>query len=96
MYYIYEVLLNNKRIYIGMTKDVKRRTYQHNYHYNKGTKKSLYDYIRSHQFNDKIELIIIYSYPTKIDCKRREALIILQDYFGSKELYQKPPAISGR
>ena len=95
-YYIYSILYENKCVYVGMTKDIKRRQQTHNYLYKKGKKKLLYDFLRENGFNEKIELIITKSFSTKTEAKRWECFIILGDHFGLKQLRQVPPKISDR
>lgn len=95
MNYVYTISDNDIVIYIGRTNNIKHRTYQHNYLYKKGQKKALYDYLKSIGFSDSIELNIVYK-GSKIDCKRYEMKLILEDYFGDKNLKQKVPSISDR
>lgn len=80
-------------VYIGRTVDVKRRQAEHNRMFKIGKSKVLYDYLRDINFDSKIELIQIAEFKSKTDAKRYEMLLILQDYFGIKELKQSVPQI---
>ena len=56
--YIYKILVHDK-IYIGSTKNIKRRTYQHNYQLKKKFQISnIYKYAIHHNIN-KLDLIIL-------------------------------------
>lgn len=95
-YVVYVILNNFIPIYVGYTGSLKTRQYQHNRLFNNGYKKDLYSYLRDINFKDKIELIPIKEFKKKIDAKRWECLMIIQDYFGDKVLKQKVPNISDR
>lgn len=94
-YKVYYIKHNDMIVYIGRTDNIKRRTYQHNYHYKKGKENQLYNYLRLNEV-EVIELVIIESYKNKADSKRLEMYLILDDYFNGKELQQKVPSISDR
>ena len=81
-------------LYIGRTNDLKKRQYDHNRLLNNGYKKDLYNYLRLHFDNFKIELVSLYHYNKKIDSKRKEMQLILNSYFSnSHTLIQKIPNI---
>lgn len=94
-YFVYEILFNGDRIYVGQTNDMKKRTYQHNYQLKKGKDKELYNFLRNNNIKE-ITLKDLYCYEKRADAKRREALIILNDYFGANSLMNKIPNISDR
>jgi len=90
-------------LYYGHTKDLKRRTYQHQYSFRKLHKKPLYDYLHSIDYTEEdIILIPLFEYKTKAQAKRKEIFLILSDYFSNEDekleinLYQKIPNISDR
>ena len=93
---VYTVVYNLIPIYIGYTGVLKARQYQHNRLFKKGYKKELYTFLRSVGFEGEIELIPIKAFKTKIEAKRWECYMILQDYFGNLTLKQKVPNISDR
>jgi len=93
-FYVYSILYRNKMIYVGHTNDIVIRQKQHNYLYKKGNNKPLYNYLRQVVgFDQKIELIVIGVYESRVEAKRREMFIILTDYFDKKKLKQKVPSI---
>jgi len=80
--------------YIGRTNDLERREKQHNYLcFKKQTKKQLYQEIRNYPITD-IKLQRVKSFQSKVDAKRWECYLILNDYFGKKLLWQRVPRIS--
>jgi len=81
MYSVYKIEVNGVCLYIGHSKDLKRREYQHNYLYKKGAKKALYDYLRECEYEGYIELIEIGRYKKKVEAKRYEMYLILQYLF---------------
>lgn len=96
MHCVYLLKENEKIIYVGYTNNIKNRLYLHNYHLQKGTKKILYDYLRQQDISkiDKLEIIFCGS---KVECKRYEAMLILQDHFSpNPQLKQQIPKISDR
>jgi len=102
---VYKIEVNNVIKYIGYTNNLKRREKEHiraiynikNIAYNK----EFYKYYRE-VYNDKesgcnvLKLGIIKEFKSKIDAKRYEAFLILNDYFSNKVLIQKVPNISDR
>lgn len=82
MYTVYKIEVDDVCLYIGHTKDLKKREYQHNYSYSKGLKKDLYDYLRTlNLFDGKLRLIPIANFKTKVMAKRYEMYLILQYLF---------------
>jgi len=99
MNYVYEIKNENlETIYIGRTNDLDRREKEHNRNcFNKKViKKELYKYIRNETNIKFIKLYPVGIFKTKIEAKRFEMLLILQDFFGNKKLKQKVPSISDR
>lgn len=93
---VYEIVINNKRIYVGNTNNIKRRQSEHNNHcFKRQVKKDLYNYLREIG-ETKIVLNVIKEFPSKVDAKRYECYLILEDYFTTKKLMQKVPNISDR
>jgi len=92
-FYVYTISYNSWVIYIGMTDSIKRRETQHNYLYKKNKVKDLYDYLRLKNFEDRIELKPVKVFDTRVEAKRYECMLILQDHFSSKLLKQKVPNI---
>ena len=95
MYKVYKIVVNDEIVYFGRSKDLKKRSYQHNYNLRKNVNREIYEYIKS-QGIKSIELIEIASYKSLIQAKRYEAYLILHSYFNGRKLYQKIPAISDR
>lgn len=93
-YYVYKIEVDDK-IYIGHTKDIKKRTYQHNYLFNKSPEKKEF-YKALPKATKLLELEILYKEKTKADAKRREIYLILERYFNGEKLWQKIPNISDR
>jgi len=94
-YKVYSIVHKNKVIYIGRTNNLKRREYEHNYNLRMEKSNLIYDYLREEKV-DKIVLKQLYEYNKKIDSKRMEMYLILDDYFNDKFLKQKVPSISDR
>lgn len=93
--YLYRIEISGIIRYYGITNDLKRRQSQHNLGLRKAEKKQLYDFLNELGVS-KIELIEEQVFKTRTDAKRMEALKILQDYFGEKQLMQKVPSLSDR
>ena len=94
MYWVYRVEVLGTTRYIGYTDNLIRREKQHNYLCFKACKnKKLYDGIKKIKEikNKKIELTPIKTFRTKVEAKRYEAFLILNDYFNKKELWQHIP-----
>jgi predicted GIY-YIG superfamily endonuclease len=101
MYTTYKIEVDNVCLYIGHTKDLKKREYQHNYSYKKEAKKALYDYLRGYGYSGYIKLIPIKEWKTKVQAKRHEMYLILRYMFmypdnPEFQLKQKIPNISDR
>lgn len=94
-YIVYGIYHDNKCRYVGLTNNLKRRTYQHNYLLNKGKDKMIYNYLREEGV-DMIVLKPLWEYKTKVEAKRKEMFLILADHFVGKYLKQKIPNISDR
>jgi len=95
MYWVYRIEVDKITRYVGYTDDLTRREKQHNYLcFKVGKKKKLYDGIKEIKAVGKIELTPIKTFRTKVEAKRYEAFLILNDYFNKKELWQHIPRIS--
>lgn len=94
MYWVYRIEIRNTTRYIGYTSDIDARQKQHNYLcFKKGMKKDLYNRIREIRAGE-IKLTAIKTFRTKVEAKRFECFLILSDYFGKKELWQRVPRIT--
>ena len=92
---VYMIKVNGIVRYIGRTNDLVRREAQHNYLcFKKLTKKQLYKEIRKYETLTTIKLQKVKSFQSKVDAKRWECYLILNDYFGKKQLWQTVPRIS--
>lgn len=91
IYTVYKIEVDGITRYIGHTNNLKRRQTQHNYLFRKGKSKELYDNITDSEF--RFKLIPIKEFKSKTEAKRWECLLILQDHFDEKLLWQKPPQI---
>ena len=94
-YSVYRVTHKDKVIYIGYSCSLNRRFKEHNYHLKKGTKKELYDYLRT----KKVSVIVLESlreFKTKTEAKRFEIMLILMYHFGGHRTLNKIPSISDR
>jgi predicted GIY-YIG superfamily endonuclease len=89
-YYVYEIVVNGVRRYIGMTNDIKRRQSQHRRDFKKGNK-YLYKMIRENSPEMIISLHIVNEFDNKGDCSRWECKLILDDYFEERNLWQSFP-----
>jgi predicted GIY-YIG superfamily endonuclease len=91
MYFVYYILNEGIVRYVGITNDIKKREYQHNYEcFVKQKDKTLYNLLRK-QPKQSINLNLYKRFNKKSDAELYEAYIILKDYFGAKELWQAPP-----
>ena len=94
MYFVYQIKVLDKIRYIGYTENLIKREKQHNYLcFKRDNKKELYDNIKKTN-QVKINLQVIKSFNNKVEAKRYECLLILEDYFTNKELWQQVPKIS--
>lgn len=94
MYFVYQIKVLDKIRYIGYTENLIKREKQHNYLcFKRDKKKELYDNIKKTN-QVKINLEVIKSFNNKVEAKRYECLLILEDYFTNKELWQQVPKIS--
>ena len=91
MIIVYEIRINDVRRYVGVTDDIKRRTYEHNHHYKIGKKKELYTELRNLNWSAPLELRVLFTFGKKSDAEKMEALLILMDYFTKKDLWQAAP-----
>lgn len=104
IYTVYKILHNGKSIYIGRTNNIQRRSKEHNRSYKNSLLapdckkiKQLYKYLKEEGFTDKIELIEVKSFKSKVESKRYEMLLILIDHFKEESnLKQQVPNISDR
>jgi len=99
MYVCYKIEIEGIIRYVGMTNNLSRREYQHKTDcFNEKSKqynKKLYKWIREHNYtNDDIVLIPIYNSRNRVECKRYECRLILNDFFDKKEFIQNVPNIS--
>jgi predicted GIY-YIG superfamily endonuclease len=95
IYWVYEIKIDGIRRYIGITNDLEKRQKQHNYLIKKDNKKMLYKMIKkTNGDNYYISLEKLKPFKEKVDARRFECLIILNDYFGQKKLWQRVPRIS--
>ena len=96
MYYIYRIEIDKKIRYVGYTHDIESRKKQHNYLcFKKMKSKILYNKIRRNYPNiTELKLNIVKTFTTKVEAKRFECWLILNDHFGSKELWQRVPRIT--
>ena len=91
MYFVYYIMIDNRIRYVGITNNIKKRQYQHNYDcWNKQTKKTLYNKIRLGVKSD-IVLNVYKRFSNKLEAELFEAYLILKDHFEAKELWQTPP-----
>jgi predicted GIY-YIG superfamily endonuclease len=94
---VYGIYLEGMMVYCGMSNSLIRRSFEHNRDINKATSraydKDLYGYLRSKGINSVV-LVELFSFNKRVDAKRKEMQIILEDYFGAKLLKQKVPNIS--
>jgi predicted GIY-YIG superfamily endonuclease len=95
IYSVYGIDIEGITRYIGSTGDLKRREKEHNYLcFKKAKKKDLYDKIRALGSQTHITLYLIKTFKTRVEAKRFEALLILEDWFNERNLWQKVPHIS--
>jgi len=94
LFYVYGIYHGSILVYIGRTESIENRTQSHNNALNTDFKKDLYKYWREHCPNQDIVLKELYCYNTKVEAKRREMILILQDFFGARTLRQRIPNIS--
>lgn len=95
MFVVYHILYEGETIYYGQTNDINRREKQHNYALHKKFEKQLYKYLRERRV-DKIELIQLREFKTRVEAKRFEMMLILMRHFAGYKLQQKIPSISDR
>ena len=90
MYFVYEIVVDGIRRYVGITDNIKRRQSQHRRDL-KVKPKYLYRMIRENSPETTISLNVIKECENKGDCVRWECKMILDDYFGEKKLWQSFP-----
>jgi len=90
MNYVYEIIIDGVRRYIGMTNDIKRRQSQHRRDL-KTKDKYLYKMVRESSPETIIILNIVKEFENKGDCSRWECKMILDDYFNERLLWQAFP-----
>lgn len=76
MYYIYVIQNENKKKYVGYTKDLKRRISEHNKGYNRSTK------------NEKWELVYYEAFKNETDARDRE-LKLKQRGYAKRQLFER-------
>lgn len=91
VYSVYKIKVGDKTRYIGYTENIVRRQKEHIRDYKKGSVKYLYKKTREIAPETIYELILVKDFTNKGDAKRYEALLILLDWFGKRELWQSPP-----
>jgi hypothetical protein len=100
-YVVYSINIEGINRYIGHTNNKDRRLKEHMSLCYK-IDKPFYKFIKdNYEMDEGIRLIkngftVLYSYGKRVDAKRREMFLILDDYFNKKELYNKVPNISDR
>ena len=91
MIYVYSIKIGGVIRYIGVTDNITRREKEHIRGAKKGQGKYLYVRIKENAPEEIISLSIVNQFNNKGDAKRYEALLILQDFFGEKKLWQSFP-----
>lgn len=86
---IYKITLNNVPLYYGKSNNIKRRTKQHN-KLLLTSDKPLYEFLRSNLITN-IELEIIEEFDCPIEASRKEAFLILDNYFNGRTILQSIP-----
>jgi len=90
MNFVYEIIIDGVRRYVGITNNIKRRQSQHIRDL-KSKDKYLYKMIRENSPETIISLNIIAQFDNKGDAARWECKLILDDYFSDKNLWQSFP-----
>lgn len=91
-YTVYTISVNDEVVYVGMTKDLKRREKQHRYSYRKGVSKELYSYFSSISLKEEeIVLEVVKTNLTERMAECLEVYIILSYYFNNQPLKQCLP-----
>lgn len=90
IYYLYEIIINDTRRYIGITNDLKRRQREHNRGLKNGDKKYLYHKLQDNDIQE-VDLKLIEEFNNKSDAMRMEAYLIIEDWFSNRQLWQSPP-----
>lgn len=95
MHWVYRIEIDRITRYVGYTEDLIRREKQHNYLCFKAQKKKiLYNKIRNSTKEKSIELKKVKSFKSRLEAKRFECFLILNDYFTKKEYWQRVPRIT--
>ena len=90
-FYIYEILIDGVRRYIGYTNNITRRKSQHFLEIKKGSQK-IYLYKKIQLLTEPtIDFNLVKTFDNMGDAKRWEAHLILNDYFNDKQLWQSFP-----
>ena len=90
MNFVYEIIVDGVRRYVGITNNIKRRQSQH-IRDAKTKDKFLYRMIRENSPETTISLNIIAEFDNKGEAARWECKLILDDYFSDKNLWQSFP-----
>jgi len=93
MEYVYGVNVGGKIRYVGRTNNLRRRQLEHRSGFKGGKNKLFYNKITGFNNEFEIELILLKEFKNRVDAKRWECLLILTDYFGDGDLWQKVPRI---
>lgn len=91
MYYVYEIIVDGIRRYVGITNNIRRRQGEHLRQFKLGKDKYLYKMIRENSPETIISLNVIKEFTNKGDAVRWEGYLILEDYFNGKQLWQSFP-----
>lgn len=94
MFWVYQIEIGGVIRYIGYTNDLIKREKQHNYLcFKTNKKKLLYNSVRKLGIKE-IKLKPLKPFKDKVDAKRWECYLILNDWFNGRLLWQRVPKIS--
>jgi predicted GIY-YIG superfamily endonuclease len=94
-YHVYQIEIEGVVRYIGRTNDLHRRELEHKRGLKTGFNKELYNHIRLEfgEEYDGLELKLVRSFKKKVDSKRYETYLILENYFSGWTLLQSIPPL---